>query len=182
MTVGVRGATERARRQAGNAWPGFGSALRTRCGAGNGTDRLCGNLRTCGTRTWSHRQPEYLPDILRVAAETRPKLSGGVRPSGDRTASPAPFLTGELRRAIVNGSHLARKDLGWGPGSCCGALNLVPDCLDARVTGHQQAHLGNSAADGGSCTGDGALKPSPNTRSSHRVPPVRAHHPQQPRP
>ena len=99
----------------------------------------------------------------RVATETRPKPSG---PESDPPAtgrpSPAPFLTGELRRAIANGSHLlARKGLGRGPGSCYGALKLVPDCLDARVTGHPQAHLGNSAAGGGSWTGDGALKPSP---------------------
>jgi pimeloyl-ACP methyl ester carboxylesterase len=32
------------------------------------------------------------------------------------------------------------------------------------VTGHPQAHLGNSAAGGGSWTGDGALKPSPPRR------------------
>ena len=103
------------------------------------------------------------PTLWRVATETRPKPSGPVSdPPATGRPSPAPFLTGELRRAIANGSRLlARKGLGRGPGSCDGALKLVPDCLDARVTGHPQAHLGNSAAGGGSCTGDGALKPSP---------------------
>ena len=90
-----------------------------------------------------------------------------LRPESDPPAtgrpSPPPFLTGRLRRAIANGSHLqARTGLGRRAGSCYGTLNLVPNRLDARATGHPQAHQGNSPASGGSWTGDGALEPSPN--------------------
>ena len=50
------------------------------CGAGNGADRLLGNLCTCGTRTWSRRQPEDPSDTIRVATRTRPKP--GLWPTG----------------------------------------------------------------------------------------------------
>jgi pimeloyl-ACP methyl ester carboxylesterase len=59
----------------------------------------------------------------------------------DRTSSPARISDGVPAAAMAHQ-----------PG---------PDCLDARVTGRRQAHLGNSAAGGRSWTGDGALKPSP---------------------